>query len=88
MTEYTTTGLIEILKKFPKDLIIETELALMWNYPEELLKQMDNMTEEEFKELSMANATGLCIFEGSWEKGNVSNVDGKFEEFQKIRNGA
>ena len=34
--KYTTTSLIEILKKFPKDLPIETQLAFMWNYPDEL----------------------------------------------------
>ena len=40
MTEFTTTSLIEFLLKFPKDLPIETELACMWNYPEEILEKM------------------------------------------------
>ncbi|MBO6274243.1 MAG: hypothetical protein J6M91_01655 [Methanobrevibacter sp.] len=87
MTEFTTTSLIEFLLKFPKDLPIETELACMWNYPEEILEKMEDMSAEEFREFSMNKATDLCIFEGSWEKGNVSNVDGKFEKFQKIIEG-
>lgn len=33
----------------------------------------------------MNHATNLCIFEGNWEKGNVSNVDGVFEKFQSIK---
>ena len=56
----------------------------MWNYPDELKEKMNDMSPEDFMEFTMNNATDLCIFEGSWEKGNVSNVDGKFEEFQKI----
>lgn len=42
-------------------------------------------TIEEFRDLTMNHATDLCIFEGNWEKGNVSNVDGVFEKFQKIK---
>ena len=82
---YTTSTLISLLEKFPQDLIISTELAFMWNYPDELLVEKDCMSDDEFKELTIKNATGLCIFEGSWEKGNVSDVDGKFEEFQNIK---
>lgn len=86
MTQYTTTSLIEILSKFPKDLPIETELALMWNYPDKLRDKMDSMDSEEYVEFTMNHATDLCIFEGSWDKGNVSDVDGKFEKFQKVIN--
>lgn len=81
MTKYTTTSLIEILEEFPEDLPIETELALLWNYPDDLRNEMGNMSNEEFLILTQENATDLCIFEGSWEKGNVSDVDGKFKEF-------
>ena len=83
MTKYTTTSLIETLKEFPEDLPIETELALLWNYPDKLKTKMDTMSKEEFIELTQENATDLCIFEGSWEKDNISDVDGKFEEFYK-----
>lgn len=83
MTKYTTTSLIETLKEFPKDLPIETELALLWNYPDNLKTKMDTMSKEEFFTLTQENATDLCIFEGSWEKDNISDVDGKFEEFYK-----
>lgn len=81
MTRFTTTELIEFLLKFPEDLQIETELSCMWNYPDELKDKMNDMSSDDFMEFTMNNATDLCIFEGSWEKGNVSNVDGKFEEF-------
>lgn len=77
MTRFTTTELIEFLLKFPKDLPIETELACMWVYPDGLSDERNNMDREEFRKHTMNNATSLCIFEGSWEKGNVSNVDGK-----------
>ena len=83
--KYTTTSLIEILKKFPKDLPIETQLAFMWNYPDELLDKQDKLSNDDFKELTMKHATDLCIFEGSWEKGNVSDVDNKLKEYQKVR---
>lgn len=81
MTKYTTTSLIETLKEFPEDLPIETELALLWNYPDNLKTKMDTMSKEEFFTLTQENATDLCIFEGSWEKDNISDVDGKFKEF-------
>lgn len=83
MVKHTTTSLIELLSKFPKNLPIETELALMWNYPEELLEGQDRNSKE-FFDLSIENATDLCIFEGSWDKGNVSDVDGKYKEFFKV----
>ena len=86
MTKYTTTSLIETLKEFPEDLPIETELALLWNYPDNLKKTSEDMSDEEFIRLTQENATDLCIFEGSWETGNVSNVDGKFEEFYTDKN--
>ena len=82
MTKYTVNDLIKELEKFPKNLPIETELAFMWNYPTELLEYFEDYDEDDFVLLTQANALDLCIFEGSWEK-NVSNVDGKFEEYFK-----
>ncbi len=74
--KYTILELIELLKLFPEDLTIETDLALMWNYPEHLKNKKDSLTEEEFTELTMMNATSLCIFEGDWNKG-VSDLEGR-----------
>ena len=84
--KYTVEELIRILSNFPSDLKIETELALMWNYPDEIKEFMDSMSEEDFLEYTMNQATDLCIFEGSWEKNNISNIDGKYEKFAKYRN--
>lgn len=81
--KYTIKELIEILSNFPSDLKIETELALMWNYPDEIKESMDSMSEKDFLEYTMNQATDLCIFEGSWEKNNISNIDGKYEKFVK-----
>lgn len=88
MVKYTTTSLIELLSKFPKDLQIETDLAFMWNYPEELKQWADDNdidinTDENFFDMTIEHATDLCIFEGSWQKGNVSDVDGKYGKFFK-----
>lgn len=85
MSKFTTTSLIDFLEKFPKDLPIETELAIMWNYPDELITEDVDTGSDEFTLTTMENATDICIFEGDWGTGNVSDVDGKFEEFQKIR---
>ena len=75
--KFTTTSLIETLKKFPEDTPIETELAFMWHYPEELKEIRNGYSEEYFRELTMMKATSLCIFEGSWEKGNVSDIENR-----------
>lgn len=85
MAKFTTTSLISFLKQFPEDLPIETELAIMWNYPDELITDGVDTSSDEFAVKTMNNATDICIFEGNWEKGNVSDVDGKLEEFQKIK---
>ena len=82
---YNIEELINILNKFPKNLKIETELALMWNYSDDILKYQDQMSAEEFRDFTMNHATDLCIFEESWEKGNVSDVNGVFKKYQKIK---
>lgn len=84
MTAYTTTSLIELLKQFPEDTPVNNELALMWNFPEELKEQSKpDMTPEEYSEyesLTITNATDLCIFEGDWSKGTVT---ADFAKYQK-----
>ena len=79
MTKYTTTSLIEVLKQFPDDLPIETELSLLWKYSDDLINK--NVSDEEFELSTKKNATALCIFEGSWEKDNISDVDNKLKDF-------
>lgn len=69
---YTTTSLIELLSKFPKDLEIDTELSFLFNYPRELNHLQDTMTRDEFVDLARRKATKLCLLEGSWEEGTVS----------------
>lgn len=68
---YTTTILIELLKKFPKDLEIDTELSFLFNYPKELDHLTDTMTRKEFIDLARSKATKLCLLEGSWEDGTI-----------------
>lgn len=68
---YTTTSLIEVLSKFPKDLEIDTELSFLFNYPKELDHLSDTMTRREFIDLARRKATKLCLFEGSWEDGTI-----------------
>ncbi|MBQ6220131.1 MAG: hypothetical protein IJH63_10340 [Methanobrevibacter sp.] len=84
MTNYTTTSLIELLKQFPEDTPVNNELALMWNFPEELKKHYNkDMTPEEYSEyesLTIANATDLCIFEGDWSKGTVTSDYTKYQK--------
>lgn len=69
---YTTTSLIEVLSKFPKDLEIDTELSFLFNYPKELDHLSDTMTRREFIDLARRKATKLCLLEGSWEDGTIS----------------
>ena len=68
---YTTTILIELLKKFPKDLEIDTELSFLFNYPKELDHLTDTMTRKEFIDLARRKATKLALLEGSWEDGTI-----------------
>lgn len=82
MTKYTTTSLIEVLKQFPDDLPIETELSLLWKYPDDKINK--NVSDEEFNLSTKENATALCIFEGSWEKGNISDVSNKLKDFLNL----
>ena len=82
---YTVGELIEKLDKFPKDLKILTELSLMWNYPEELKDKINDMEYDEFEKLTQKRAYELLIFEGSWKKDNISDVDNLLEKYLKIK---
>ena len=50
----------------------------MWNYPEHLKDKKNSLTEEEFNDLTIMNATSLYIFEGDWNKG-VSDLEGRLK---------
>lgn len=82
--KFTVKSLIEMLSKFPEDLKIITELSFLWNYPDELRDNGMDIDSDEFRDLTMANATELLIFEGSWEKDNISDVDNILEEYLQI----
>lgn len=79
MTKYTTTSLIKELEKFPTDTPIETELAFIFNYDsDKVIEECSGKTyetETELFETYKKYATELAIFEGSWEKDNISDVN-------------
>ena len=83
MTKYTTTSLIEFLEKFPRDTPIKNDLALMWNYndnPPHLRVSKTFLDEDDFRELSIKEATFLCIFEGDWEDGSVTTDYSEYQD--------
>lgn len=81
---YTVGELIEELNKFPKDLEILTELSMMWNFPKEIKTKIDELDYDDYVRLTQKEAYELLIFEGSWEKDNISDVDDLFwKHFQK-----
>lgn len=79
MTKYTTTSLIKELEKFPEDLPIETELAMVYNYNDD--KVIEETSGKTFKDMDEVydiyskHATELAIFEGSWEEDNISDLN-------------
>ena len=75
MTKYTTTSLIEELKKFPEDTPIKTDLAFIFNYNDMWDFFKDEMSDDEFLDFSKAKATDVAIFEGSWEEDNISDIN-------------
>lgn len=75
MTKYTTTSLIEELKKFPEDTPIETDLAFIFNYNDMWDIFKDEMSDDEFLDFSKSKATDVAIFEGSWEEDNISDIN-------------
>lgn len=78
MTKYTTTSLIKELEKFPEDLPIETELAMVYNYDDKVIEETSGKTfkdKEDVFKVYAKYATELAIFEGSWEEDNISDLN-------------
>lgn len=75
MTNYTTTSLIEELKKFPKDTPIKTDLAFIFNYDDMCDCFKNEMSDDEFLDFCKKMATDVAIFEGSWEEDNISDIN-------------
>lgn len=75
MTKYTTTSLIEELKKFPKDTPIKTDLAFIFNYNNMCDFFKNEMSDDEFLDFCKKTATDVAIFEGSWEEDNISDIN-------------
>lgn len=69
---YTTTTLINDLKKFPKDTPIENELSCIFKHTCE--DEQGNMSYEEYIDYCKKYATKVAIFEGSWEEDNISDI--------------
>lgn len=93
MTKYTIQQFIEFLSRFPEDLEITNDIAFTWNFPVELKKQQENMSEEEYFDLTIKNATELFVLEGDWDKGTVEAFNNMFKnkwgknKRKKINNG-
>ena len=81
MTKYTTTSLIKELEKYPEDTVIETDLAFIYNFPEECYELESSMDSSRFLDYCKSCAYRVGIFEGDWRKGNVSDVDGVLDMF-------
>ena len=87
--KYTVGSLIDKLNKFPKDLCIATDLAIMFTYPDEIYDEFvayesEYKSDDILNAIACAHASSLCIFEGDWETG-ISNLNGDFEKYRKIR---
>lgn len=84
--KFTVDSLINELQKFPENLEIITELSFMWNFPESIREEYDgDINSEDFAEYSKSQANELLIFEGSWEKDNISDVDNILEEYLQVK---
>lgn len=75
MTKYTTTSLINELQKYPSDTPIETELAFIYRFNDLCYIFKNEYTEEEFLDYCKRNASKIAIFEGSWDKNNISDLN-------------
>lgn len=77
MANHTVGSLMKLLEQFPKDLPITNEISLIWFYPDELeyLKEENDYSVEEYQKLTREHSTDLCIFEGSWENGDIVDKD-------------
>jgi hypothetical protein len=83
--KFTVKSLIEMLQDFPEDLEIITELSFLWNFPDSVRDKMGELSYEEYEVLTKNNADELLIFEGSWEKDNISDVEGILKEYYEAR---
>ena len=79
MTKYTIQQFIEFLSRFPEDLEITNDIACTWKFPVELKKQQENMSEEEYFDLTIKNATELFVLEGDWDKRTVEAFNNMFK---------
>ena len=61
MTKYTTTSLIEELKKFPEDTPIKTDLAFIFNYNNMCDCFKNEMSDDEFLDFCKKTATDVAI---------------------------
>lgn len=82
MTKYTTTSLIEELQKYPENTPIRTELALLYHYNDlcHFFREEDE-SDEDFLTYCKSTASDLCIFEGSWEEDNLSDLNNLIPEY-------
>ena len=82
MTKYTTTTLIEELQKYPENTPIRTELALLYHYNDlcHFFREEDE-SDEDFLNYCKSTASDLCIFEGSWEEDNLSDLNNLIPEY-------
>ena len=82
MTKYTTTTLIEELQKYPENTPIRTELALLYHYNDlcHFFREEDE-SDEDFLTYCKSTASDLCIFEGSWEEDNLSDLNNLIPEY-------
>lgn len=82
MTKYTTTTLIEELQKYPENTPIRTELALLYHYNDLChFFREENESDEDFLTYCKSTASDLCIFEGSWEEDNLSDLNNLIPEY-------
>lgn len=71
MSTHTIGSLMDILEGFPRDLEIANDIAIYWFYPDSLKEYEERMQPEDYRRLTQSEAYDVCIFEGSWEKGDV-----------------
>lgn len=82
MTKYTTTTLIEELQKYPENTPIRTELAFLYHYNDLChFFREENESDEDFLTYCKSTASDLCIFEGSWEEDNLSDLNNLIPEY-------
>lgn len=81
MTKYTTTSLIEELKKFPEDTPIETDLAFIFNYNNMCNFFKNEMSDDEFSDFCKKTASDIAIFDGSWEEDKISDIIDEYEAY-------